>query len=34
MRCRAQRWKFGSRIGVGPGTPDGIRLPGLLGRTT
>jgi hypothetical protein len=25
---------FGSRIDVGPGTPDDIRLPGLLGRTT
>ena len=25
---------FGSRIDVGPGAPDDIRLPGLLGRTT
>jgi hypothetical protein len=25
---------FGSRIDVGPGAPDEIRLPGLLGRTT
>ena len=25
---------FGSRTGVGPGAPDDIRLPGLLGRTT
>jgi hypothetical protein len=24
----------GSRIDVGPGAPDDIRLPGLLGRTT
>jgi hypothetical protein len=25
---------FGSRIDVGPGAPDDVRLPGLLGRTT
>ena len=25
---------FGSRLDVGPGAPDDIRLPGLLGRTT
>ena len=25
---------FGSRIDVGPGTPDDIRLLGLLGHTT
>ena len=25
---------FGSRIDVGPGAPNDLRLPGLLGRTT